>query len=138
MAPLRILLVDDFDAWRRAASALLQQNPDWSIVSEASNGVEAIRKTRELHPDLILLDVDLPEMNGIEAARQICAMAPDSKLLFLSELRYPDVVEETLRIGGRGYVLKSDAAHDLVPAVEAVMNGAQFVSSGLAASNPHQ
>ena len=98
--------------------------------------MEAIRKTRELHPDLILLDIALPEMNGLEAARQICAIAPNSKVLFLSELRYAEVVQETLRIGGMGYVLKSDAAYDLVPAVEAAMNGKRFISSGLAADNP--
>ena len=128
-ASVRILIVDDFEPWRRLLFFFLQRYPTWQIICEASDGLEAIEKSRELHPDLILLDIGLPKLNGIEAARHIRKIAPCSRILFLSENCCPDVVREALRAGGCGYVVKSDAAHDLMAAMEAVIDDKQFVGS---------
>ena len=84
MASVRILIVDDCEPWRRMILTLLQEYPDWQIICEASDGLEAVQKSKELQPDLILLDIGLPGMNGIEAARQIREIAPRSKILFLT------------------------------------------------------
>jgi DNA-binding NarL/FixJ family response regulator len=129
---VRILIVDDFEPWRRFLCSFLQQDPAWQIISEASDGLEAIDKSRELQPDLIVLDIGLPKLNGIEAARQIHRIAPCSRILFFSENCCPEVVQEALRVGGRGYVVKSDAAHDLIPSLKAVMQDQRFVSSRVA------
>lgn len=129
---VRILIVDDFAPWRRFLCSFLQQDPAWQIICEASDGLEAIDKTRKLQPDLIVLDIGLPKLNGIEAARQIHRIAPRSRILFFSENCCPDVVREALSAGGSGYVVKSDAAHDLIPCMKAVMKDQQFVSSRIA------
>ncbi len=126
---VRILVVDDLECWRLFLGEFLKQDPACQIIYEASDGLEAIEKSRELQPDLILLDIGLPKLNGIEVARQICKIAPSSKILFFSENYCPEVVLEELRVGGRGYVVKSDAAHDLLPAVKMVMQGQRFISS---------
>lgn len=136
MASTRILIIDDCEAWRRAVIKLLQDCTDLQIICEASDGVEAVQKTKELQPDLILLDIGLPKLNGIEAARQICAIAPHPKILFLSGILYSDVMQEALSAAAQGYVLKSDAAHDLLPALEAVIAGKQFVCSRFAFCDP--
>ena len=136
MASTRILLVDDSAAWRRMVVKLLQDCTDWQIISEASDGFEAVQKTKELQPDLILLDIGLPRLNGIEAARQICATVPHPKILFLSASLHSDVMQEALCAGAQGYVVKSDAAHDLLPAVEAVVEGNLFVCSRVAFCAP--
>jgi len=136
---VRILIVDDCEPWRRFLCSFLQQDPAWQIICEASDGLEAIEKSRELQPNLILLDIGLPKLNGIEAARQIHRIVPCSKILFLSENCCPDVVREALSLGGRGYVVKSDAASDLVAALEAVIANKQFVGRRFLAdelSNP--
>jgi CheY-like chemotaxis protein len=93
--------------------------------------VEAVQKAQELQPDLIVLDIGLPTLNGIEAARQIRTQAPQSRILFLSENPSWDIAKEALRSGGSGYVIKSNAAGELLPAVEAVLQGKPFLSSGL-------
>jgi len=124
---VRILIVDDSEPWRRSVCSFLQANPVWQVIYEATNGLEAIEKSRELQPDLILLDINMPELNGIEAARQIQTLAPSSKILFLSESRSADVVREAFRVGGCGYVVKSDAASDLPAALEAVVANKLFV-----------
>jgi DNA-binding NarL/FixJ family response regulator len=136
VSSVRILVVDDCEAWRRAVFALLQEYPNWQVICEASDGLEAVQKSRELQPDLILLDIGLPGLNGIEAARQIHELTPRSRILFLSENLCPEVVREAFCIGARGYVVKSDAGHDLLAAVKAVIGDKQFVSSRFAASNP--
>lgn len=130
-APIRVLVVDDFEPIRRFVASTLAQNPELQIVGEISDGLEAARRAAELHPDLILLDVGLPSLNGIEAARRIRELSPASKILFFSENRSRDVVEEALLTGAVGYVAKSDAARELLAAVETVLQGTQFVSSSL-------
>jgi CheY-like chemotaxis protein len=130
---VRILIVDDFEPWRHFLCSFLQQYPAWQIICQASDGLEAIEKSRELQPDLILLDIGLPKLNGIEAARQIHRIASHSRILFFSENCCLDVVREALRVGGCGYVVKSDAAHDLLAAMEAVIANKQFVGSRFSA-----
>jgi len=110
---------------------MFRRHPKLQIIAEAVDGLEAVQKSEELQPDLILLDIGLPKLNGIEAARQIHERAPKSKILFLSENRSLDIVEEALRTGASGYVVKSDAATDLMAAVEAVLQGKQYVSPSL-------
>ena len=102
------------------------------VIEELADGPEAIEKAKELQPDLILLDIGLPTLNGIEAARRIRKVSPDSKILFVSENRSRDVVEEALRAGGGGYVVKSDAARELLPAIKAILEGKLFISTILA------
>ena len=129
---IRILVADDFVPWRRFVSSLiLPKMPGWHIVCEASDGEEAIKKTEEFRPDMILLDIGLPKLNGIDAARQISKIAPESKILFLSAFDSQEIVEEALKTGASGYVVKLDAASELVGAMEAVFHGKQFVSSRL-------
>ncbi|HEY6389027.1 MAG TPA: response regulator transcription factor [Candidatus Acidoferrum sp.] len=126
---VRIILVDDFKPWRTFVASLLQQNPEWQIVYEASDGLEAVQKAEQLQPDLIVLDIGLPSLNGIEAASSIRKVAPGSKILFLSENRFSDIAAAALSAGGTGYVAKSDGADELLLAVEAVLDGKRFVSS---------
>jgi DNA-binding NarL/FixJ family response regulator len=132
---IKVLVVDDFEPWRRFASSTLQAQPGLEVIGEASDGLEAVQKAQELQPDLILLDIGLPRLNGIEAARQIREKAPSTKILFCSENHSWDIAEEGIRIAA-GYVLKSEAGRDLLPAVEAVLQGKQFLSSIFARQNP--
>ena len=132
---IRVLVVDDYEPLRRFVTSTLEQQPELQIIGEASDGLEGVRKAQELEPDLILLDIGLPTLNGIEAARRIREHSPKSKILFLGENRSWDIVEEALQTGAGGYVLKSDAGKELLPAVEAVLQGKQFVSSSLSGHN---
>jgi DNA-binding NarL/FixJ family response regulator len=132
VAGIRVLVVDDNEPWRRCIRLTLFANERLHILGEVRDGVEAVEKARELQPDLILLDIGLPKLNGIEAVRQIREVSRGSKILFLSQNRSWEVVAEALRSGGNGYVLKSDAARELLPAIEAVLGSTHFVSSSLA------
>ena len=138
-SPIRILLVDDYEPWRRHFSATLGSERGLQVIGEASDGLEAVRKAEELQPDLILLDIGLPSLNGIEVARRIREVSPASKIIFASENRSADIAEEALNTGAGGYVVKSDAS-ELLPAVKAVLQGQRFVSRSLASLNrrPHQ
>jgi len=129
---IRVLVVEDFEPWRRFISSTLQKQPELEISGQISDGLEAVRQAQELQPGLILLDIGLPTMNGIEAARRIREVSPASKILFASETRSPEIAEEALNTGAGGYVLKSDAASDLLPAIKAVLQGNRFVSASLA------
>jgi DNA-binding NarL/FixJ family response regulator len=131
LSSIRILLVDDFKGWRRQACLLLQARPEWQVIAEASDGAEAIQKAEQLKPDLILLDISLPRLNGIEVARRVRQLAPSSKIVFLSMDNSPDVVEVALSTGAHGYVYKVRAPNDLLPAIDAVLRGKQFVSTML-------
>ena len=127
---MRVLVVDDFPAFRRTVHRILEQRQDVQLVGEASDGLDALQKAEELLPDLIVLDIGLPKLNGVEAARRIGKLSPKSKILFLTVESSPNVVQEALSLGG-GYVLKAQAERDLLAAVEAVLQGKQFVSRGL-------
>ena len=110
---------------------MLQVRPELQVICEASDGPEAVLKAEELKPDLIVLDIGLPKLNGIEAARRIRQLSPSSKIVFLSLHNSPDVVQGALSTGALGYVRKTDARSELLPAVDAVLRGKQFVSSSL-------
>ena len=129
---IQVLVVDDYAPWRRFVFSALQTKPEFRVIGEACDGLEAVQKAEELQPDLILLDIGLPKLHGIEAARRISKLSPNSKILFISENRSPDIVSEALRAGGSGYLAKSDAGSGLWPAMEAVLQGKQFFSARLA------
>jgi DNA-binding NarL/FixJ family response regulator len=133
-SPIRILVVDDYDAWRNQVRFLLQARPEWQVICEASDGLEAVRKAEELKPDLVLLDIGLPKLNGIEAAQQIRQLSPTSRIIFLSLHDSPDVVQAAFSTGALGYVHKRDAGRELLPAVDAVLRGKQFVWGALKGS----
>ena len=124
-----ILLVDDVEQWRRSVCSMLQSYPRLHIVAEAVDGLEAVQKAQELQPDVILLDIGLPNLNGIEAARRIDQLAPRAKVLFLTQNPDWEIARLALNESALGYVLKADAGHELLPAIEAVFHGEKFVSS---------
>jgi DNA-binding NarL/FixJ family response regulator len=129
---VRTLVVDDFASFRRRVCWMLEEKPEVRVVCEAADGAEAVQKAVELQPDLILLDSDLPKRSGIEAAREIRKVAPQAKIIFLSQDSNPEIVQDAFSLGARGYVIKSDAARELLPAVNAVISGKQYVSRALA------
>ena len=118
--PFRILVADDHEVVRRGLCGLLGAQPDWEICGEASNGREAVEKALQLKPDVVILDVGMPMLNGLEATRQILKANPHIKILVLTLHDADQVVQEVLNAGARGFLLKSDAARDLVAAVEAL------------------
>ena len=128
-------MVDDFVPWRNYLAAKLGENPALQVVGFASDGAEAVLKAVELHPDLILMDVSLPELSGIKAAERIRGLSPESKILFVSQNLDFDVALAALDAGGFGYVVKSDAEDELFTAMEAVMSGKRFVSALLASQD---
>jgi DNA-binding NarL/FixJ family response regulator len=128
-AIVRILLVDDFKNWLRQVRLLLQPRPECQVIAEASDGRESVEKAEVLKPHLILLDIGLPKLDGIEAARQMRQRSPSSKIVFLSQNNDLDVVREALGTGALGYVRKIDAGRELLLAVDAVLRGEQFISS---------
>jgi DNA-binding NarL/FixJ family response regulator len=128
---IRVLVIEDFASFRRLICSKLEERRDLQVICQVSDGLEAVRKAEELRPDLILLDVGLPSLNGIAVARQIRKLVPDAKIIFVSQESSADVVGEALRSGAHGYVVKTRVAIDLLLAVQAVLEGNQFVSSGL-------
>lgn len=120
--PLRLLLADDHEVVRRGLRALLQVQPDWEICGEATDGREAVDKALAMNPDVVILDVGMPNLNGLEATRQILKAKPRIKILILTLHDSEQIVQEVLNAGARGFLLKSDAARDLVTAVEALRN----------------
>ena len=127
---LTVLVVDDHELWRGHVRAALKDHRRWSIVAEASNGIEAIEKAAALRPDVILLDSGLPVLSGMAAARQILASDPQSRIMFVSANGSPAMVEAAIRMGVQGYLLKSDA-HQLLTAMDAISQGQAFISEGL-------
>lgn len=117
---LRILIADDHEVARRGIRALLESHPDWEVSAEAKDGREAVELASSMKPDLVLLDIGMPNLNGLEAARQILATSPEVAILILTMHDTDHVVREVLRAGARGFLLKSDAGRDLVAAVEAI------------------
>ncbi len=128
---MRVLVVEDFGGWRDCIVEKLRENPRLRVVDFASDGLEAVWKAAEVRPDLILLDISLPSLRGIEAARQIRKLVPESKIIFLTTETSATVAQEALSLGAEGYVLKIYADSDLLNAVEAVLSGKRFVSQRL-------
>ena len=125
---IRVLVVDDYEPFRRFVCKTLDKRPDTQVVGEVSDGLDAIRKAEELQPDLIVLDIGLPALNGIEAARRIRKLCPDCKILFLSQEPSIEVAQETFEMGASAYIVKTHAGSELSAAVEAVCQGRRFVS----------
>lgn len=117
----RILVADDFAEWRARICQMLQERTEWRIVGEASNGLQAVQKASELHPDVVFLDIGMPVMNGIEAAIQIQRVSPNSKIVFVTQEDDPDVRSAATLAGGKGFVLKANAASELLPMIAAVL-----------------
>ena len=126
---IRILLADDFEDWRRQVRLVLRARPEWQVIAEASDGPEVVQKAQDLKPDLILLDIGLPKINGIEAARRIRQCCPSSKIIFLSQNKDFDIVRAALGTGALGYIRKTDARRELLLALDAVLRGEQFNNS---------
>jgi DNA-binding NarL/FixJ family response regulator len=128
---LRVLVTDDYEPFRRFVRSELARISQVQIIGEASDGLEAVQKATELQPDLIVLDIGLPTLNGIEVARRIRKLSPKSKILFVSQESSADVVQEAFSLGALGYVVKTHAGKDLLAAVELVLQGRLFLGSGL-------
>ncbi len=128
---VRILVVEDFADWRSYISEKLRDIPRLTVIHFAVDGLEAVRKAAELKPDLILMDIGLPSLSGIEAARKIRTLVPESKVIFVTAETSASVAEEALSLGAAGYVLKTAVDSDLLQAIEAVMSGRRFVSQDL-------
>ncbi|MEO7368252.1 MAG: response regulator transcription factor [Gemmatimonadaceae bacterium] len=131
MTAFRILIVDDHAVVRRGVRALLESQDGWEVCGEADNGLEAIEKAAELKPDLVVLDVSLPGLNGLDATPQILKASPNTEVLALTMHHSEELVRQVLRSGAKGYVLKSDADHSLVEAIESVRQHKPFVTNAV-------
>jgi DNA-binding NarL/FixJ family response regulator len=127
------MIADDHEVVRRGLVSLLQAQPDWQVCSEAGDGREAVEKALQLRPDILILDIGMPSLNGLEATRQILKVNPGARILILTLHDSDQVVREVLNAGARGFVLKSDAARDLVAAVEALRHDKNYFTSKVAA-----
>jgi DNA-binding NarL/FixJ family response regulator len=132
MSALRILIADDHEVVRRGIRALLEGHTGWEVCGEAIDGRDAVEKARALTPDLVLLDIGMPNLNGLDATRQILKVAPRIRVLILSMHNSDEVIREVLEVGARGFILKSDAARDLVAAVEALQRSTTFFTPDVA------
>jgi two-component system, NarL family, response regulator LiaR len=128
MSVIRILVVDDHEVVRRAVCSLLTNDSTLDVVCQTADGEQAVVKAEELQPDLVLLDISLPGISGIEAARRISRVSPNSHIIFLSQHDSLQMVEDALRAGGHGYVAKMDAGSELLKAIRSVREGKRFVS----------
>jgi DNA-binding NarL/FixJ family response regulator len=126
---IRVLVVEDFEPFRRFICSKLAEKPELKVLGEASDGVEAVHKADKLDPDLVLLDIGLPKLNGIEVARQLRTLVPASKIIFVTQESSADMVREALSLGAWGYVVKTTAESDLLAAVQSVISENRFVSS---------
>src|SRR5262249_43481258 len=116
----RILVIEDYEPFRQLICRELRQRPEFQVVGQAWDGLQAVEQAESLQPDLILLDLGLPKLNGLDAARRIRIIAPGAKLVFMSQESSTDIVRETFRLGGQGYVHKVRAKPDLLAAIDAV------------------
>jgi DNA-binding NarL/FixJ family response regulator len=133
VAPIRVLLVDDHEIARRSIRSILSRQAGLDVICETADGEEAVKKAEELHPAVILLDISLPGISGIQAARQILAVSPNSRIIFVSQHDSIQTAKDALSVGAHGYVVKSDAGRDLLMAIGAVYEGRPFVSRSLIA-----
>ena len=129
MPKIDVLVADDHDIVRRGLRDLLEKQPGWKVVAEATNGKEAVEKAKQLKPDVSILDISMPSLDGLEAARQIVASGSPTKVLILTMHHSDPLIKQMLKAGVRGYVLKSDAASELVQAVEALQRNKTFFTS---------
>jgi DNA-binding NarL/FixJ family response regulator len=129
----RILVADDHEVVRKGLCALLTTQPDWEVCGEAGDGREAVDKVQKLRPEVVILDIGMPGLNGLEATRQILKTNPGTRVLILTLHDSDQVVREVLNAGARGFLLKSDAARDLVAAVEALRRDKTYFTSKVAA-----
>jgi DNA-binding NarL/FixJ family response regulator len=132
LSVLRILVADDHEVARKGIRAILESHPGWEVCGEASDGREAVASAATLKPDVLLLDIGMPNLNGLDASRQILATMPDARILILTIHDSEQVVREVLAVGARGFLLKSDAGRDLIAAVEALQNRRTFFTSKVA------
>ena len=122
----RLLLVDDHDIVRKSIRTLLRDHPEWEIVGEAANGADGVARARELKPALVLLDINMPVMTGLEALRQIAQLEPAPRVLMFTIVQEEEMLQAAREAGAHGYVVKSRASRDLVPAVEELLSGGTF------------
>ena len=132
MSTLRILIADDHDVVRQGLRALLETQPGWEICGEAATGRETVEKTRKLKPDIVLLDIIMPELNGLEALRRIRKARPETQVLVLTMHESEDLIGQALKAGARGFMLKSDAGRDLITAIDALSRRKPFFTSKVA------
>ena len=130
MERARVLVVDDFEKWRIAICSILAEDTDFEVIGESSNGLDAVHKSGELLPDLVLMDIGLPGLNGLDAARQILEVSPRTKILFLSAAHVLEVIREALSIGA-GFVLKADASENLLAIARSIVRDEPFVRFSL-------
>ena len=135
MSTIHVLVVDDYEPFRRFICSALGKKTELQVIGEASDGLDAVQKAAELLPDLILLDVGLPSLNGIEAARRIRKLVPQAKIVFVSQESSADIVQQAMGLGALGYVVKAHAGNELLAAVRTVLEGRQFVSGGVLGHN---
>jgi len=133
MQEVRVLVVDDFKEWREIVRVALRTKLGLHLFEEAADGLEAVQKAQEMQPDIVVLDIGLPMLNGIEVARHIRRISAKSKVVFLTENPSRDITEAALQDGASGYVVKSAFASELIPAIQAVLEGRQFLSAKLTA-----
>lgn len=131
--PARILIADDHALVRRGVVATLTEQPGWTVVAEAGDGREALELAGRLRPDVAVLDMTMPSLNGIDAARAILAVSPDTRILIVTVHESEQLIREVFRAGARGYLLKSDAGADLVAAVDALLRNRMYFTSKIAA-----
>lgn len=132
MCAARILIADDHDIVRRGLRALVQEQPSWQIVAEAQDGRSAVVKAQELKPDIAILDIGMPSLNGLDATKQIVKLNPDIKVLILTMHDSDRLIQDVLNAGARGYLMKSDASRDLVTAIRALLLGQTFFTQKVA------
>ncbi len=129
MRAVQILLADDHEVVRKGLRALLESQPGWKVIAEATDGREAVEKARDFHPDVAIVDIAMPSLNGLEATRQIVKKAPRTRVLVLTMHDTNQLIQQVVKAGARGYVLKSDVASDLVSAVDALSRDQTFFTS---------
>ena len=132
MRPARILIADDHDIVRKGLRALVEEEPSWQVVADVQDGRSAVAKTQELKPDIAILDIAMPSLNGLDATKQIVKVDPDTKVLILTMHDSERLIQHVLSAGARGYLMKSDAGRDLVVAIRALLLGQTFFTQKVA------